>query len=431
MAKIGGISLTMVILLTTSGLADSATLPQWSENDWFEVDQVLSLQGSLETQTFFLELYLASVQWTVTSREIRELPHCGPIEVYVLTFAETELSGAGHFTITDPVLLDVEIQIRNGSASGELLVRTDNLNPVAYRLSGSGQVYAFYFGNWMDIGMISLSNLLLEFCPFLEDVQWPLSVGRTWTSTTLMYITGYLEADLVFFGVPYDYRYDFNHEQTFTFTGGCTGMEEFGGCETYRIDLENTLGPGSMITHYCPDANILWYKRKSLVDFYFEEQQGQGSITLNELTWNVRAGYHQQPTPTPLPSDALTCTLELNQTTYYPDDWFLLLAKVWNPTDHAIETDLYILLQVFDTYFSYPTWEECWSSLLATPMIFEPGLTTIEILNFTWPSGAGTLRDGLYFHVGIAKRGTYDFYCFHSVGFGYMEPELGSVAISE
>lgn len=436
------LSLLGILALLPSAFA-AAPLPTWSVNDYFQVSQVVSATGDMTQAQFQFTLNVSAARWTVEAITTKTLPHCGSAEVYVLSFDGISMAGTGHATITDPIAFDADLELRDGTASGEMWIRTDDLNPAAYTLDASASAWAFLFGNWVDVGSATITGLTLEFCPFMEDFQWPLEVGMTWSSTINIYITGHIEANLMLFGIPYDLIYDINEEQAFSFGGGCTGMQDMNGCNSYKVDLNNSGGDGTMSNFYCPNQNIQWYSKKTLTDFYFEDPEGGGGISVSELSWNVTDGYHastgETPTPTPTGGTPTTPTvtptpaqgevyvdLELSASMFHPGDAFILNMIVQNYLSTTLAADTYILLQVFDQYFSYPTWGNIDAGLTFENRSYSYGINTLNVFTFDWPSGAGTLTEGLYFYAALFEPGTLDVATvignIPAISFGFMEP---------
>jgi len=118
-------------------------------------------------------------------------------------------------------------------------------------------------------------------------------------------------------------------------------------------------------------------------------------------------------TLTPSPSPTLTATptvppgppsatLELNKSMFRTGDQFLLTLTTANSGEAAI-VDLYILLDVYQAYYFYPSW-----TLLpdADRRELPEGVSGPEtILSFLWPSGAGA-ADGIVFWAALLEPGS-------------------------
>ncbi|MBN2053882.1 hypothetical protein JW905_03095 [bacterium] len=420
------------ILVVAPVAFGAASLPTWSVDDWYQVDLDVSAGGDMEGAAFTFALDVDPCQWVVDAIQNKTLPQCGLTdEVYVLGYSGCGVQGTGHITMTDPITFDADLRLTNGSADGQMWVFTADLNPAAFVISASANVEAYLFGSWAPIGTISITDLTLEFCPMLEDFQWPLDVGNNWNSSLTAYISGHYLADLEIFGIPYQLEDDLAENQDFAMSGGCTGMETMNGCNSYKVAMNNSGGQGTMNTYYCP-TDILWYSRKEMVDFVFEDEMGTGAVTLNNLTWDILQAHHAagpDPTPTPAPTPGpgeVTVGLTLNQTTFHPNDTFLLQLDVNNGTGAAFDADTYILLDVFGaSYFAWPSWNDINIQLDFQMVTFAAGPNSREILTFTWPSGAGT-ADGLAFWAALFEPGHLDVaYLVGGIGnvtFGFAEP---------
>jgi len=64
---------------------------------------------------------------------------------------------------------------------------------------------------------------------------------------------------------------------------------------------------------------------------------------------------------------------------------------------------LFVVLDVFGDYFFYPSWSETVD--FETRILPEASSTTIDLLEFLWPSGAGG-ADGLRFWAAVTLQGT-------------------------
>lgn len=429
----------------------NALLPEWSEADYLNVGQTLTASATVEGGLINVDLHTAPTNWTVNDIRLHNSPQCGVSnEVYVLGF-QTAVTGTGHISITTPLVFDADLEVRSASASGEMLIRTSDLNPVGIAMNVSGRLWARLFGTWVDIGQLTVDSLFLEMCPFLPDLQWDLYVGRTWNESCTIFLTGQVIGDLVFLGIPVSFTMNLGSETEFAFSGGCTRREPINTCDTYRVELANTIGPGTMIHNYCSDSTILWYSLKRMLDFQFTTTDGL--FIIEELAWNVSDGYHAlqrtptafPPTETPLPEPTVTpkpptatatptlpptltptavptgeatpvIKLLLNQTVYHAGDEFLLMAILGNDGP-SVWADEYIVLEVLGLYYFWPDWgagEEYYRSI-SMPTGYHDEQS---ILYFQWPNGAGAL-DGLVFHAALMEAGTFDFFCYDFVRFRF------------
>lgn len=108
------------------------------------------------------------------------------------------------------------------------------------------------------------------------------------------------------------------------------------------------------------------------------------------------------PSATPeCPETGITC--ELNQTTYLPDDHFVLEVAACNGESIPITVEVYIILDVWGNYWFWPTWTQ---ELDNSEWTLSPCDCHSEIiLDFIWPSGAGS-AEGIIFWEGLLEPGT-------------------------
>jgi hypothetical protein len=78
-----------------------------------------------------------------------------------------------------------------------------------------------------------------------------------------------------------------------------------------------------------------------------------------------------------------------------------------NTCGESISVDLYIVLQVFDAFFFYPSFSTDMQGILVT--IPDEEVLYEDILPpFNWPEGVGSLEQGLAFIGVMTDPGTYD-----------------------
>ncbi|MBN1295262.1 hypothetical protein JXA80_00690 [bacterium] len=107
-------------------------------------------------------------------------------------------------------------------------------------------------------------------------------------------------------------------------------------------------------------------------------------------------------TPTATP-DRIMMTLRLNQTIYRSGDSFLLQSECFNPGYDTI-VDRYIILDVYGSYFFWPSWGQV-ASCDSCTLEQNTALIT-DILSFQWPSGITQSANGLRFWGGLLWPGT-------------------------
>ncbi|MBN2056469.1 hypothetical protein JW905_16210 [bacterium] len=124
------------------------------------------------------------------------------------------------------------------------------------------------------------------------------------------------------------------------------------------------------------------------------------------------------PTTVPtLPTGGPFLALQLNQQSFQPGDRFLLELDLenWSAT---VVCEEYIILDAFGVYFFWPDWSGDLDFLLIT--CNAPSHETAIILDFLWPSGAGTAQN-LAFWAALLRPGTTEVFDIDNVSFDYYE----------
>lgn len=410
----------------------AADLPTWHVNESMRTEQTVAASGTIAspeaTGTFNATLNVQASQWVVSEIGTKSRVNCGAYNAYVLSFDNCTMAGTGHANISVPIIFDADIRLDNGTVSGEIWIKADDLSPMYYSLSAHANVSAYLFNQWVDLGTADITNISIEFCDFMKDFEWPLDVGKNWSTNVNAFITGHVAVDLVVLGIPFQTAMDFDAQQSFGFAGGCTGMESMNGCNSYKSVLNNSAGSGQMTNHYCPA--FMWYAKKSLTGFHFEDAVEGYSFDVSEITWNVLEAY-RSPTPTPAGTSTPTPTptgtqttqmvdIKLSKTMFYPNDQFLLTLDV-NNSGSNMTADTFIILEVLGMYYFWDGWTQDFDF---RSEMYPAGLTSKTIFDFPWPSGAGTLTEGLAFYGALFQPGLIDvehMYGLDSVSFGFQE----------
>ncbi len=122
-------------------------------------------------------------------------------------------------------------------------------------------------------------------------------------------------------------------------------------------------------------------------------------------------------TPTPSVTD-FTQTLDLNQNMFHGGDRFVLEINTTNGGAAPVTVDQYLVLQVLDLFFFFPDWTQ---ELGFAPRTYQPADTLETILDFTWPTGAGSFSP-IYFWLVATMPDTFDLACEpDTVEFGYAD----------
>ncbi len=96
------------------------------------------------------------------------------------------------------------------------------------------------------------------------------------------------------------------------------------------------------------------------------------------------------PTATPNQGDTPAVTLLLNQETYTGGDEFILDVEYWNPYTSDLHVQVYIVLDVYGSYWFWPTWVYIDDGIDSDDVSLPAGAVSgSNILTFAWPDNAG------------------------------------------
>ena len=201
----------------------------------------------------------------------------------------------------------------------------------------------------------------------------------------------------------FDVQYSFV-EDGFTGTGNITGDPLFttgAGCD-YFLSQTATGQPAtspcvdsgsSIASEVCIDA--------STDQFCMDQVSTRQDFSFD--TGQVDMGYHAiQP--------AHGLELKLNAEIFTPGSAFYLECMMHNAGSETLNTDIYILLEVYGGYWCYPGWTNLQDQLdFRANISVDPGYYRYQeaVLQFTWPEGVGTAM-GLNFLGAAFDAGTYN-----------------------
>lgn len=118
-----------------------------------------------------------------------------------------------------------------------------------------------------------------------------------------------------------------------------------------------------------------------------------------------------EPSPTPTPENTATpiygLTIDTNQQFYTVGDHFLLMVETLN-TGATTLVDLYIALDVYGSYWWWPSWSTDLNFWPDRP--FQSDLHSYVILEFDWPAGGGA-ASGIFFWAAALYPDTVDLLC--------------------
>ncbi len=98
--------------------------------------------------------------------------------------------------------------------------------------------------------------------------------------------------------------------------------------------------------------------------------------------------------PSPTPVEDLTIHIETNQSQYTGGDQFLLTTEIINPVDELRVVQEWIILDVGQLYFFFPSWNTLPDYELL--LLHENEQLEQTILDFIWPEGAGSMHGILF-----------------------------------
>jgi hypothetical protein len=187
------------------------------------------------------------------------------------------------------------------------------------------------------------------------------------------------------------------------------------------VSLEGDWNAGSM-------GVVAWVSSGSKGDRSFRAHESLQAADSQAAHTNPTATPVEN-TPTPTPSEGtptatpsltqITQDLELSRELFHPNDQFRLDVHTINSNAVSVTVDQYLVLQVANLFFFWPSWSE---NLDYQSRTFEPLYDGEEnIFDFNWPAGVGSYS-GLFFWLVSLNPDTSELACpydFHE--FGYTE----------
>lgn len=257
------------------------------------------MQQEGSTDYFDMVITDQETRYNLQSVERKTLTHGAQLtyDAYVLSFNGT-VNAAGIYQMRDPIPMALPVEIRNATLTGEWWVDVETLGTVYQVRDLSGPLWAEipFGGGWMQIGSFSIT-LHEEYEPVRDTMNFPIEIGNTWESNFTLYTYGeyVLVADL--FGEPTYEEAPFDKSIEIALNMSVPKQELFGGLLVYLIEGQSSLGSGSTLSRYAPDALTLSYD-------YLEGFVSQGEFQINSYERTLRNFYlhsGQEPTPTPEP----------------------------------------------------------------------------------------------------------------------------------
>ena len=141
--------------------------------------------------------------------------------------------------------------------------------------------------------------------------------------------------------------------------------------------------PGMPLSFASPGSDLRWRARLTADP----AQQGSPVIRSVTVSWGSGTAY-------------LTPDLDLNGVMFHAGDTFNLDLRLIS--SGGISADVFILLDVYGSYWFWPSWTQTLDYGMRTP---PAGLTEENVFNFVWPTVDGS-ASGLRFWVGALASGT-------------------------
>lgn len=169
------------------------------------------------------------------------------------------------------------------------------------------------------------------------------------------------------------------------------------------IDADMTLNGGTVTWSLSPDGGFNWYGVTPGIPLTF-------AATGTDLRWRAKlySDDAQQSTPEirsvtvvwGSSSVYFTPDLDLNSNLFHAGDTFNLDLHLIS--SGGISADVFILLDVYGSYWFWPSWTQMLDFETRTPL---SGVTEENVFNFVWPTVTGS-ASGLRFWVGALASGT-------------------------
>jgi len=284
------------------GLRAEAPKPEWIAGSWWDYTTVndIHLQDSGSAEYLDLVITDENTRHTLTGIENKTLTHGTPFsyDAYILPFSGT-IEGEGIYHVTDPIAMDIPVEIREGVLTGEWWVDVVSMATIYHHRSVQGELWANVFGTWTEVGTVDL-NISEEYEPGRIWADFPLEVGNNWLQNITFYTFGDYVADGSILGQPFHEEDTFDESQVYQLDMSVISQETSHGYLTYRIEGDETGSSGTILTNYGPEPQNIVYDE--LLNF-----GGSGSVQVNAITQTL-TGYYLAPgpaTPTPTPGDCI------------------------------------------------------------------------------------------------------------------------------
>ena len=345
--------------------------PCWAGTPWFMVNQTYDFDarltpGSEEGVIMVLSSTGARFDATLSG------------DVWTMSYSGVPFTGTGHATMSDPLPFNADIELRNTTGAGTVVLRAADYNPLSVALNVNGELWAdMSGGTFIQIGTASL-NATFSFTPAMIDWRWPLSVGDSWNYEMTTTAAGSFTA--VVLGNTITQPID---------ESSVLGMAA-AVASAFTVNVAQTNGNGSMTHSYNPDCQ--WYSHKEMTNILIGD-----SLTLNRMSWDITecGGINPCPTPTPPSCEADGVELEIAAGPWMAGASVSVSAHVCNTNNSMLSGyPLFVLLEAGGLFFFGPSWSQ---SLDHYNTEWAPGDTVVTIIpTFDWPAGVGSGAANFY-----------------------------------
>ncbi|MBN1878580.1 hypothetical protein JW823_00540 [bacterium] len=390
MKKYSGLIVCMLTLgLTPNGIAQ-LDLPEWEPGFNWAILTYLDVNMKDPESTDQIDMIIEddAPDYQCRSMETRQLTRGEMKEynVYRLVYAGM-VSGEG---IADVDLFDMEIpiELRNGTQTGEMWVDTETLGTVYNSRFITADLWADYLFSWRQVGTIEIA-FTEEYEPARDCIRFPVEVGNQWSEAMTLFFYGryYITYDIG--SGPQTMEDTFDDFVLFNIDFDVMTMESYKTWNVIRIEGSGAEWDGSLLARYADIARN--YAFFSMTDL---EMPDQGlllrELRMDLMDFDLTAFPTPTPSPTPDPAQSGT-TLHLNSDSFSRGDTFRLSRTLVN-AGSSINVDEFILLDVYGAFWFWPEWTESitWRQrVLDTGSIYPDEV----VLTFVWPDVDGSAED--------------------------------------
>lgn len=281
------------LFLLTAQFAGAQDVPTWTAGDWYEMSEFYYITTPLIGDNGFLEGN-ATTRYEVIGTETITLDKApgASYDCYKIEFSG-ELTGTGYVSLTNPIPLEGNVRLGDGSISGTEWLRVSDLKTVKKnRLLRAFAEAEIVPGTWLPLDWMIVDQWEEYEAP-LTEFQFPLADGNTWNDALTIYLYGD-------FTMPYMGTDSFDTSVAWTYDGEVKGMVDKttaqGTCSTYHCEVMTNTGT-KMTDYYCPDAG--WFIDQSLENVALGSEATIEQANRTVIDYQFSGVTADTPTPTP------------------------------------------------------------------------------------------------------------------------------------